>query len=94
MILIPFPEFETTLLPAPVTVHCAVGGRWPPYSSGKRNCLSLEQKWLDVAQTTQFIPPSTSIAPAESESAIVEQAPKRPIDAISKSLSAKAEPIH
>ena len=32
--------------PAPVTVHCEVGVRTPPYSSGKRYCRSAVQKWL------------------------------------------------
>ena len=35
-----------SVAPAPVTVHCAVGVRCAPYSSGKRYCRSAVQKWL------------------------------------------------
>ena len=59
-----------------MTVHCAVGVRCPPYSSGKRYCRSAVQKCEPViAQAEEMPPPSTSSAASASPSAIVEQAP-------------------
>ena len=62
--------------PAPVTVHWLVGGRTLPYSSGKRNCRSAEQKCELVSAATFFAPqPSIRSEASMSDSAIVEQAP-------------------
>ena len=70
---------ETYGAPAPVTVHCAVGVRCPPYSSGKRNCRSAEQKCEQVmAHTVSAYPPSIVIAASDRLSAIVEHAPYTP----------------
>ena len=66
----------TTAAPAAVAVHCAVGGRCPPYSSGKRNWRSAVQKWDEVtAQQMSAAPLSTKIAAMDSVCAMVEQAP-------------------
>ena len=43
----PVPPLERITAPEPVTVHCAVGVRWQPYSRGVRYCRSAEQKWED-----------------------------------------------
>ena len=40
----PLPAAPRMSAPEPVTVHCAVGVRTPPYSSGNRYCRSAEQK--------------------------------------------------
>ena len=40
----PLPDAPRMSAPEPVTVHCAVGVRTPPYSSGNRYCRSAEQK--------------------------------------------------
>ena len=69
-------EPEIITAPAPVTVHCAVGVRCPPYSSGSRNCRSAEQKCeLVMAHTVSAYPPSIVIAASDRLSAIVEHAP-------------------
>ncbi|CDC72352.1 unknown [Candidatus Colimorpha enterica] len=61
---------------APVTVHCEVGVLIPPYSTGKRNCLSAEQLWDEV--TTAALPISVELSQSVariSPSAEVEHAP-------------------
>ena len=66
--------------PAAVAVHCAVGVRWPPYSSGIRYWRSAEQKCeLVIAAVLPAKPPSITIADSPSPSAIVEQAPNNPM---------------
>ena len=65
--------------PAPVTVHCEVGVRLPPYPRGKRNTRSAAQKWLEVMAAALFaMPPATKQAARPSPSAMVEQAPYKP----------------
>ena len=72
----PGPSAARISAPAPVTVHWAVGVRWPPYSRGRRNWRSAEQKWeLVMAQVMSANPPSIIIAARERLSAMVEQAP-------------------
>ena len=76
----PWPPAARITAPAPVTVHWAVGVRWPPYSSGKRNCRSAEQKWEPVrAQAFAAKPPSITMAARPRDSAMVEQAPYTPM---------------
>ena len=78
------------LQPAPVTVRCAVGVVWPPISRGLRYCLSAVEKWLVAMQATlPAYPPSMSILPMRSDSAMVEQAPYRPKNGNFSSLAAK-----
>ena len=87
--------FATTLAPAPVTVRCAVGVRCPPYSSGKRNCLSAEQKCEEVAATASFAASQfTKTLAMPNDRAIVEQAPKSPISGIPSSLNEKVDAVH
>ena len=75
----PLPPMPTTEAPDAVAVHWDVGGRWPPYSSGKRNCRSAEQKWEEVtAQQMSAAPLSTKMADMPSVCAMVEQAPNWP----------------
>jgi hypothetical protein len=70
----------------PVTVHWEVGVRCPPYSSGKRNCRSAEQKWEEVTDATRSQkPPSIKELAIIRPSTIVEQAPKMPRKGISNS---------
>ena len=69
------PVGASSAAPAAVAVHCAVGARWLPYSSGVRNWRSAEQKWEQVAAQTRSAPPSTSSTPSPSASPIVEHAP-------------------
>ena len=65
---------------APVTVHCAVGVRCPPYSSGYLNCFSAEQKCDEVEDTAFLkIPQLTPIAALIIASTDVEQAPYTPL---------------
>ena len=40
----PLPFFARIEQPAPVTVHCDVGGLWLPSSKGYLNCLSAVEK--------------------------------------------------
>ena len=75
----PAPSADRITQPEPVTVHCAVGVRWPPYSRGVRYCRSAEQKWEEVMAAAQPPkPPSSSRAARDRLSAMVEQAPYSP----------------
>ena len=86
---------DSIAAPEPVTVHCEVGGLWLPSSSGKRNCFSALQKWLDVAQSTFLAAlPSKKILPKHKLSTKVEQAPKIPKKGIFNSRNPKLEEIH
>ena len=81
--------------PAPVTVHCEVGVRWPPYSSGKRYCRSAEQKCEPVTAQAECIPPEAMSRDAsDSDSVIVEHAPYSPKYGTELSFIAKAELTH
>ena len=87
--------FDISAAPAPVTVHCALGVRCPPYSSGSLNCLSAEQKCDDVTAIARFAALlSVNIAPSASVCAIVEHAPYCPINGIFNSLSPNVEDMH
>lgn len=82
-------------LPAPVTVHCAVGVRTPPYSSGKRYCRSADAKCDEVTQAETFAPPlSTADAAIIRLCAIVEHAPYCPRYGIPNFISPKLDPMH
>ena len=53
--------------------------RWPPYSSGKRNCRSAVQKWEEVTALQRSAAPlSTNTAAIPRVCAMVEQAPNWP----------------
>ena len=81
--------------PDPVTVHWAVGVRWPPYSRGVRYCRSAEQKWEEVTAAVRVPnPPSSSIAARERDSDMVEQAPYRPKKGTSVPRTANPVPMH
>ena len=81
--------------PAPVTVHCAVGVFWLPYSSGKRNCRSDEQKCEPANAMARLVwPPQQKRLPISSDSAAVEQAPYRPRKGIFSSLTANVDAVH
>ena len=72
----PAPCAPITAAPAAVAVHCAAGGRCPPYSSGIRNCFSATQKCDEVdATAVRTAPLSVSTDASASVSAIVEHAP-------------------
>ena len=72
----PFFAFLRTQLPEPVTVHCAVGVRTPPYSSGNLYCRSAEQKCDEVTHIAVLAAPlSTNTDAIISPCAIVEHAP-------------------
>ena len=91
----PSPEEASTAAPAAVAVHCAEGGRWPPYSNGRRNCFSAEQKCEEVEATASpAVPVSINTDAIKSDSAIVEQAPYSPANGISSSRMPKHVPIH
>ena len=69
--------------------------RWPPYSRGKRNCRSAEQKWEDVTATARrAIPVSTNSDASPSVWAIVEHAPYCPKKGIPRLRRPKVEEIH
>ena len=75
----PFPSFDNTAEPSPVTVQVALGGLCVPRARGKRNCFADAQRWLEAPTYTYFAkPPSTSIAPKLIDSPMVEQAPNKP----------------
>ena len=62
--------------PEPVTVHCEVGVRWPPYSSGRRNCRSAVQKWDEATAAQRSAQPlAAKMLASDRLSAMVEQAP-------------------
>ena len=90
-----FRELLTIAAPEPVTVHWADWGLWFPSSSGKRNCFSALQKWLEVAQST-FVaaPASTKTLPKQRLSTNVEQAPNTPKKGTFNSRRPKLEEIH
>ena len=91
----PVPLALTTAAPEPVTVHWADCGLWFPSSSGKRNCFSALQKWLDVAHNTLVAAPdSTKTLPRHKLSTKVEQAPNTPKKGIFNSRKPKLEEIH
>ena len=76
----PTSPFSRTAAPAAVAVHWAVGVRWPPYSSGRRNCRSAEQKWDEVQATARVTAPASRKTEETARlSAIVEQAPNSPM---------------
>ena len=81
--------------PEPVTVHCAVGVRCPPYSIGNLNCLSAEQKCDDVTAIALSAAPLSMNTDADSiVCAIVEHAPYCPKKGIFNSLNPNVEEIH
>ena len=90
----PVPELERIAAPAPVTVHCDVGGLWFPNSNGNLNCFSALQKWLEAAHITFLAHASVIIEPRLRPSTKVEQAPNIPKNGIFKSLKPKLEEIH
>ena len=62
--------------PAPVTVHWAVGVRWPPYSRGVRYCRSAVQKWEETTTAAHSPKPPSKVMEARARpSPMVEQAP-------------------
>ena len=86
------PSHPTTQAPAAVAVHWAVGVRWPPYSSGNRNCRSAVQKWLEVtAPHKSALPLSTNSAASASVCPMVEQAPNCPNSGTPISRTPKVE---
>ena len=86
---------ERISAPAAVAVHCAVGVRWPPYSSGRRNWRSAEQKWEDVtASARRAAPASTNTAAMASVCAMVEHAPYCPRKGISSPRRPNTEAAH
>ena len=92
---IPFLRLFRIQLPAPVTVHCAVGVRTPPYSSGKRYCRSADAKCDEVTHAETFAPPlSTADAAIIRLCAIVEHAPYCPRYGIPNFISPKLDPMH
>ena len=91
----PSPLLLNIAAPAPVTVHCAVGGLWVPSSSGNLNCFSALQKWLEVAHITLLAaPPSINTEPKHILSTKVEHAPNTPKKGTFVSLNPKSEEIH
>ena len=90
-----FPPRPTNAQPAAVAVHWAVGARWPPYSKGRRNWRSAEQKWeLVTARAFSAAPLSTRMEASSSVWAMVEQAPYCPRKGMPKSSSPKVEEMH
>ena len=90
----PSPDLDNIAAPAPVTVHCDVGGRWFPNSNGNLNCFSALQKWLDAAHNTCCAHASVTIEPRLRPSTKVEQAPNIPRKGILSARSPKLEEIH
>ena len=89
------PPKPTRAQPAAVAVHWAVGARWPPYSKGRRNWRSAEQKWeLVTASARRAAPLSTRMDATSSVWAMVEQAPYWPRKGMRKSSRPKVEEMH
>ena len=73
---LPWPGAATTTQPPAVAVHWAVGVRWPPYSSGRRNCRSAVQKWDEATAAQRSAQPlAAKMLASDRLSAMVEQAP-------------------
>ena len=84
-----------TAAPLPVTVHCALGVRCPPYSKGNLNCRSAEQKCEDVTAIHLSAKlPARAMLEMNRLSAIVDHAPYNPKKGIAISLKPYAELIH
>ena len=90
----PFPVFDKIAVPAPVTVHWDVCGRWFPSSNGNLNCFSALQKWLEAAHIAFLAHASTIIAHKLNPSTKVEQAPNIPKKGIFNPLNPKLDDIH
>ena len=89
------PLSPTTAQPAAVAVHWAVGERCPPYSRGRRNCRSAEQKWeLVTAAACRAAPLSTARAASSRAWAMVEHAPYCPKKGTWYPITPKVEEMH
>ena len=81
--------------PVPVTVFCEVGVRVLPYSSGKRYCLSQEQKCEDaMAIEFETKPFSINELPQIIASIAVEHAPYGPMNGTFEAEIAKLVDVH
>ena len=84
-----------TVAPEAVAVRCADGGLCPPYSRGRRNCLSADAKCDEVDATAVLTTcESTKTDASAIDNAIVEQAPYSPKKGICSSLIPKDVPMH